>query len=78
MYNTHSSSTFICNTTSVSKCHITFYYARCKLLHIHVVYANTLSAILKTRRLCRAEMCSQDVLFLTARVRRNQSVEGTN
>jgi hypothetical protein len=44
MNNTHSSSAVICNTTSVSKCHITFYYATHKLLQINVVYATTLSA----------------------------------
>jgi len=66
--------------------HYFFYYARCKMLQIHVVYATTLSAILKTRRLClicglyTTEMRSQDVLSLTTdqiyislteRVRRN-------
>ena len=76
MDNTHSSSTLICNTTSVNKCHITFYYARCKLLQIHVVYATTLSAILKTKRLCTAEMCSQDVLSLTEQTRRNKLMNG--
>ena len=59
----------LCNTTSVSKCHITFYYARRKRLQIHVAYANIIPTILKTRRVCTAEMCH---MWMNGSNRKNQ------